>query len=264
MMDGESPKPVGSTIQHISPKFPQFFEESPDMWFEVIEAQFELCNISSQRTKFMHTLCNLPSEHVTRLAPDVLSSKNFDSLKQAIKERTEKSKPELFDTLISTQILHGRPSDKLNEIIKIAHRLNIGDDLVRLRFIKMLPIHLHPIIISQKSLNLKQIGNLADELIAFSPPNSVYPTSQVSRTSPEIPQPPKTIAPRDPHKSLLPFYPNQRPRICRSHLYYADRARSCKHWCKYPNKPSNLNILPSSRSSSPVNHQPNSSNEQGN
>lgn len=50
---------------------------------------------------------------------------------------------------------------------------------------------------------------------------------------------------------LRPFNQTQRPKICRAHLYFAEFARTCKPWCKFPGKRNNCKIQPSSRPSSP-------------
>ena len=52
--------------------------------------------------------------------------------------------------------------------------------------------------------------------------------------------------------SVMYFSPGQQPKICRSHLYFLDDARTCKPWCGYPNKSRHIKILPNSRPSSPA------------
>lgn len=48
-----------------------------------------------------------------------------------------------------------------------------------------------------------------------------------------------------------PYSEGQRPKVCRSHLYYAANARTCKPWCKWPGaKPQQID--PSSRPASPM------------
>lgn len=59
------------------------------------------------------------------------------------------------------------------------------------------------------------------------------------------------------------FHENQRPQVCRFHLYYGKRAKSCKPWCILSSPHLNIqpNSRPSSRSSSP---QPNYNSHSGN
>jgi hypothetical protein len=37
-----------------------------------------------------------------------------------------------------------------------------------------------------------------------------------------------------PTSTLEPFHPGQRPVICRGHLYYGARTRTCRRWCQFP------------------------------
>jgi len=37
-------------------------------------------------------------------------------------------------------------------------------------------------------------------------------------------------------KAVKPFYDNQRPKVCRSHLYFGNEAKRCMHWYQWPNK----------------------------
>ena len=50
------------------------------------------------------------------------------------------------------------------------------------------------------------------------------------------------------------FHSNQRPRVCRAHIYFGNFARTCKPWCilKSPELSIQPSSRPASRSSSPV------------
>jgi len=43
----------------------------------------------------------------------------------------------------------------------------------------------------------------------------------------------RTFAPR-------PYYEGQRPRVCNSHIYFGSRAKHCRPWCEWPDKPSHI------------------------
>ena len=40
--------------------------------------------------------------------------------------------------------------------------------------------------------------------------------------------------------SVRLYYPNQKLRICNSHIFYGIRAKHCRPWCQWPNKPANI------------------------
>ena len=128
--------------------------------------------------------------------------------------------------------------------------MGVSDDLIRHKFIQALPITIAAVLTTQKDLTITQLGKLADELsplmskpchqvapVSSSRPNHLFPNSDRSNHFP---------------MGLRPFNGSQRPRICRAHIYFASHAKTCKPWCQWPNKPFNIRINPSSRSTSPA------------
>ena len=53
-------------------------------------------------------------------------------------------------------------------------------------------------------------------------------------------------------RGVKPFKSNQRPKVCRSHIYFGNSAKFCKPWCQWPDKDANIKVQPNSRSSSPT------------
>lgn len=250
-------------VQHVSIKAPLFSEGNAIAWFSILSAQFEIANIQSDRTKFFHALSSLPTDVVGHLPPDILSGTSFSKLQEAVVNFYEKSKLELFERLISTTVMTGRPSIFLQELSTIAGKVNVGEDLLRHKFLQALPPPVNSILGAQRELPLRQLGNLADELLPLSKRDQCAAISAHDRMENvtryrqvEHPFIPQTRQPNYRQDDIpigdRPFKQGQRPRICRSHLYFADSARTCKVWCRWPNKTSNLQILPNSRAPSPA------------
>ena len=42
------------------------------------------------------------------------------------------------------------------------------------------------------------------------------------------------------NSSLEPFFPNQKPKVCRAHIFYCKQATSCRNWCEFPDKPNSF------------------------
>ena len=147
----------------------------------------------------------------------------------------------------------GKPSIYLQELMSIARKVGVGDDLVRHRFVQSLPQSISPVIASQQDLDLSRIGKMADELLPLlnhsevhhvrSNFNSRGPTTRTTDHSSDQPS-------RIPI-GLRPFRDGQRPNVCRGHIYYADRSRTCKPWCRWDNK-AQCKVLPNSRAASPI------------
>ena len=252
-------------VEHIAIKAPEFMEAAPAAWFSIIEAQFELKSITLSSTKYFNALSNLPASVVTLIPPSVFESKDYEILKQSVVSSYEKSKPEILEKLMSQTTLTGRPSVFLQEMMSQATKINVGEDKVRHKFIQALPQSISPVIAAQSSLSIEALGKLADDLLPYFSTNANinavyhqhgrYNSNSRNDNRRSHSRPDNSTTSNLPF-GFKPFAEDQRPKICRAHLYFGTKAKNCKPWCHWPNK-SNFNILPasrpSSRSSSPVN-----------
>ena len=211
-------------VNAVSIRMPPFMESAIGGWFSIIEAHFSLRNITVSSTKYFHVLSALPPEIVTKIPASVLNEQSYDALKNALIQIHERTKQELFARLISQTKMTGRPSYYLQELMATA---------------------------AQKGLTLQQMGTIADQLLpllqANAPTFNVNSNQPPQRNSVKIPQKQESAIPI----GLRPFSPDQRPRVCRGHLYFGENSRTCKPWCCWPNKKS-CTIQPNSRSSSPA------------
>lgn len=236
---------------HVSVKAPAFMPNSVLGWTTIMEAQFELSKISSSQTKFFHAVSALPPEVVSRIDPDILNGQDYSNLKAALLAMYTKSKAELIDELMSRISLTGRPSAALAELKRTALSAGAGEDFVRHRFFKSLPTAIASALAAQKDLKLDQLGALADELVPLIQSQPCLTVNAHSRPSFQDHRARSTNDSAVP-MGIRPFRNHQRPRICRAHIYYGEEARTCKPWCRWPSKKSNLRFEPSSRAASPI------------
>lgn len=193
-------------------------------WFAIFDAQFHLANIVSNNTKFFHVLSSLPADVVARVDPSVIAAHDFASLKSAVIEMFERTKPELFDKLISKSVMTGRPSEFLSELRELASKVGVGDELIRHKFIQSLPAAMATVLAAQRDLTLAQMGKLADELVPLvhsSPPAVVAAHSASFSRDHRTPSPGRRSHPPSPGaRSQLetePFHEGQLPQVCRIH-----------------------------------------------
>lgn len=252
-----------STIAAVSVKAPPFIPSNPATWFVILEAQFNIAGIATSSTKFYHALANLPVETVSNLDDVILQAADYDQLKDAVKRYHETSRGELFETFLQETPLTGKPSHFLLQMTKVAKKVGVGDDMVRHRFQQALPPSLAPVIASQKTMGLDDLGRLADELLPLLKNQSTSfvsgnENSSVKFNRFECKSSDSSNKAARLSLTLVPFSANQRPKVCRSHIFYGTKARTCKHWCQWPDKSSckviqSRNPTPaSSRGNSPV------------
>jgi len=236
---------------HVAVKPAQFSETNADGWFFILEAQFQLANINVSSTMFFHCVSALPASLVSRLSREILTSKDYEQLKAAVLAQVESSKPELFESLLSNETLAGRPSQQLSILQKAAGKVNVGEGFVRHKFLSSVDEKIRPVLAAQSTLTLNQLGTLADELAAF----SISKNASCSSTKAEVGRPGRFQQYSSDCQQIRPFHPQQRPKICRAHIFYGPEAHTCRHWCTWPDKRSCkvVNSRPNSRHNSPAN-----------
>lgn len=241
-----------SSVNRVSIKPPVFMDNAVEGWFIVMEAQFNLQNIMSESTRFYHVLSALPPNVVSQLSPSSLQSQNFSALKIEVLQLFERTRPELFEELISNKSLTGRPSVFMSELQSTARKVGVSDDLVRHKFHQALPDSLRAVLAARKEMPLIELAKLADELVPLVQQSPVYTATTSSTFANTVPPRAPAMTPlrsnRD--ESLRPFYSGQRPQVCRAHAFFGPRARTCKPWCRWPKKEAGLRIEPSSRPAS--------------
>ena len=182
-----------------------------------------------------------------------LTFANDIQLKTCIIDLYEQTKTELFNQLIGSKVMQGKPSVYLEEIMRTASKLGVTNDLVKHKFLQAVPGSISAVLASQKNMDLTELGKLADELVVFS--QNYKPINAVNQTS--VSQQPSVSQHTSSHASNLskgvqPFHTNQRPKVCRAHLYFGTGAKWCKPWCTWPIKASHIQMKNSSRAPSPA------------
>ena len=184
-----------------------------------------------------------------------------------------------------------KPTVYLQHLHKIAAQLDVKDDFLKIKFLRALPNTIRPLLVTYDSAtSLEELARVADTLLAYSSDTTqsnvlnvsantynpcsgnVYHVQQNRSDRNRGPGSGTSITSGSSgvdfsHASIptgvRAFHRNQRPRVCRYHLYYGNNAKSCKKWCFLSSPKHNIlpDSRPSSRSSSPT---PSCSNQPGN
>lgn len=207
---------------------------------------------------------------INQLSDAVMDSNDYDIVKNSVIALYNKSKPELFDSLMSkTKIMCTKPSVFLNEIRKIGSQLNVTDDFLKVKFIKSLPDNIRPSVLTHNSDSLEELAKVADTLLEYQSSSSTSSVCAVNKITNRNSMPRNNNnftnvnpSPGHVHNSngksfsdptipipVRSFHANQKPKVCRFHLYYGSKAKYCKPWCLMASN-SSAQILPNSRPSS--------------
>ena len=237
---------------------PVFQPELSEVFLELLEAQFEINNITNDRQKYLVAITCLPPETLTCIPPEVRQEKKFEALKDAIKNLYTKSLTENFDQLLNQAHGHDIPSQYLRKIRHLAEKCGATEELVRYKFLQSLPPEIRAPLTLAKTMSLEEVGKLADELMPIISAkqilNTVATTRQSNRqTSLTSQSATYNMADQAIPISIRAYKPNQRTKVCRAHLYYGNEARQCKRWCILNRQ--GLSIMPDSRPGTPTTNQ---------
>jgi hypothetical protein len=240
-----------ATVGRVTVKPPVFYRSNPQVWFRQMESQFALAGITSGITKFHHIMGAIPEDVAINLPNDLTT---YDTLKEQIVSIYQKNKDELLEEALGSITLDGqKPSVCLLRIKRKLQECNltIDEDVVRHRILQAMPFSTKASLSAHSSLPLDQFAKLADTIYLYSQdrfdrPYNVAAVSADYSNRTAFRRADKPHAPQEIQQSNAfnsqsstpishrPFNDRQRPKICRFHLYFAEKANRCKPWCRWP------------------------------
>jgi len=239
-----TPTPVSASIGHVSVKAPEFYIKSPEAWFRRMDSQFVLAHISSSKTKFHHIMAALPEDIAMNL---ILSdNEDYEELKKAVLTSLKANKYDLIEKALSSiELADRKPSQILIEIKRRFADIGLTPDdaIIKSRLLKALPPQAQTALVGHDSVSVEQYAQIADSIMAVASFSQV-PSGFIGAVKNEHTNGRDNYNQqsqrRDFSNAIRPFYPGQRPKLCNGHIFYGRNARTCRHWCHWPNKPSKI------------------------
>lgn len=212
-------------------KAPPFYRNNPDAWFLMLESQFALRRITAEETRFHHLVSHLP-EDIASVLLSANTPLNYTELKKAITEMLQKSQQEKINDLLNVTDLGGdKPSVFVRRLSsKMAQcGLQASPDMIKATLLRCLPAELRLALSGFQDQTPEHLATIADSMLAIQSASARVNAAVNQAYNPEQHKAPPPAA-----RQTAPFKPGQRPVICRAHLYYGPRARTCRHWCQFP------------------------------
>lgn len=246
-------------VNRIAVKIPPFYRANPATWFRQIESQFIIGGITADITKYHYVVANLPEDVALSFLDLSDEQPSYQALKQAVTTLYQKSKSELIEEALGTVSLDGqKPSLVVARIRRKLRECNltVDDDLLRHKLLQALPVTARTAMAGHQALPPEEFAKLADTILQFVQPGVDCALTHATASSATAPvyranyNQSAGFGDSSSSQTVYPFSAGQKPMICRYHVYFADKAKRCKDWCRWPGaKPSQRD--PSSRPSSP-------------
>lgn len=147
-------------------KMQSFFNNDPELWFVLLEAQFETRGIRLDKTKY-YAVINHISQPVAERVKDILRNppliNKYTIIKQRlIKDFADSETSKLKKLLSQLSLGDDKPSNLLHKMKTLAAD-HVGDEVVKQLWIERLP-KLHQAVLAASGDELDQLGEMADRI----------------------------------------------------------------------------------------------------
>ena len=137
----------GLTVGAITLHIPAFTPADPELWFTLVELEFENCRITSDASRFRWVAGRLPPEVTMQVRDVIISSRSYEALKEAVIARTTPTQDQRMQQLQNVELGSRKPSELLREMQRLRGPTIGEDPLLRELWLQRLP-HNIPVLLS--------------------------------------------------------------------------------------------------------------------
>ncbi|XP_037296396.1 uncharacterized protein LOC119189835 [Manduca sexta] len=167
-------------------KVPKFSPDEPEIWFALLEGQFDNYGITDDASKFSNVLSNLDittAKEVKDIITNPPLRNKYQKLKnELIRRLTASIEKKMRQVLTHEQLGDRKPSQFLRHLQDLAGP-NFPDDFLRTIWCDRLPRDIQTVLASQTSQSLEQLAELADRVQDLTVPAKVASASTCTCSS---------------------------------------------------------------------------------
>lgn len=162
-----------SHVSRVAVKLPSYWPRDPTLWFAQAEAQFSICNITEEQTKFFHVVSNLSPDAAAEVRDIILKppTNPYTRLKEALVQRTAESATQrLQKALDATIISDSKPTQVLRALELQLEGMEANPPLLKQVFLQKLPATVRSIVAANSNtMDLNDLAELADRVYEHVP-----------------------------------------------------------------------------------------------
>ena len=198
---------------------PRFDGQYVRGWFLVIESQFKLRGIEDDYSKFHNILGALPAEAAGNIPASIMKKKSYYHLKNYLINATIKDGRKALEDFVGTRRFQSNATQYMEELQNLAAKYDAVDtETIRKAFLSAMPESIVPRL-AMLRMDLQSLAFKADQLLARRRQDSSECSSIVDGQMPI---------------GITPYTEDQKPKICRGHIYFAEKSKNCQDWCQWP------------------------------
>lgn len=164
----------------VSIKIPPFWTDKPEIWFYQVEAQFTICKITAEETKFNYLVAQLEPrvlENIWDIIQDATDASKYSTAKKRLLSTFKESENVRIKKLITgLELGDMMPSQLLRKMRSLGHS-DISENVLRTLWLEKMPNNVKSIVIvSEESLD--KIAAMADKIMEMTPRTAELATVQ--------------------------------------------------------------------------------------
>ena len=172
--DTDTESTFGAYISRVAMKIPPFMKDDVELWFNVLESQFQLSNISQEDTKYNYVVANLTNPDAINAVREFITNKPnnpYTTIKERLIKAFKESEDEKIQKLLNDlQLGDKKPTAFLREMRGLAEN-RVTDQFLKPIFFKHLPTNIQQILEAMPSANLTDAAEAADKMLRHSTVN---------------------------------------------------------------------------------------------
>lgn len=174
-------------IAKVSVKIPPFWSEKPEIWFYQVEAQFSICGITAEETKFNYLVSQLEAKFVESLW-DIISDTNknkYTAAKERLLNTFKESENKRIQRLLTgVDLGDNKPSQLLQKMRNLATD-GITEKVLKTLFLQKMPDSVRNILIVSDE-NIEKLALMADRIVEMQPKQELYCASNVVSSGTDV------------------------------------------------------------------------------
>ena len=223
--------------EKLSYKPPAFWKTSARAWFAVLESGFALEKITSDSSKYHHTVTALGNDVIEQVADVLLkppAEHKYQVLKNRLLQRFDLTQDQRFQQLFSqaSQSPEKQPSVVLQEIKNLAGD-TLWDDALRMLWIQRLSPKIQQLLLVSNTKDLQALSNLADNVFDIERNAFGMAIVETSRTSNQTDDEVEIIKARHNQMHKSKIRRNTNGQFCWYHTKFGKNARKCQLPCDW-------------------------------
>lgn len=213
---------------------PNFFKDKPELWFILLEAEFNASKTRNDETKYYSVIRALDPETL-QLVTDVLHNPpaidKYKCIKETLIKRTSVSREKQIHQLLKQMDLADKkPTQLLREMRELAGD-SVSDDMLHQLWLDRMPHHIKPILVASPNLNLNAVAEVADRVTDITRSSYVMATSTFSQKEAPLSASFTRKNSRSRSTSRSRSYAQSDKTICFYHHQFGNKANRCTPPC---------------------------------